>query len=184
MTLIDDPGTAVDERTGERSAERADQTPWGLESPMRVRKRNGGLEPIDLNKIVRAVGRAARGLDGVDSMRVAALIVTVGSVMPRCFASASRAVLQAFNACSPVHRNGGTSSMIARSALAACVAAASVLAKTTRDHLMTALHEKHPEYGFDVHKGYCTPTHSAALAEHGPSEDHRFSFVNVAAAAW
>ena len=38
---------------------------------MRVRKRNGGLEPIDLNKIVRAVGRAARGLDGVDPMRVA-----------------------------------------------------------------------------------------------------------------
>jgi ribonuclease HII len=66
---------------------------------------------------------------------------------------------------------------------AACVAAASVLAKTTRDHLMTALHEKHPEYGFDVHKGYCTPTHSAALHEHGPSDDHRFSFVNVAAAA-
>ena len=66
---------------------------------------------------------------------------------------------------------------------AACVAAASVLAKTTRDRLMTALHEKHPEYGFDVHKGYCTPTHSAALAEHGPSADHRFSFVNVAAAA-
>jgi ribonuclease HII len=66
---------------------------------------------------------------------------------------------------------------------AACVAAASVLAKTTRDRLMTALHEKHPEYGFDVHKGYCTPTHSAALAAHGPSDDHRFSFVNVAAAA-
>jgi len=66
---------------------------------------------------------------------------------------------------------------------AACVAAASVLAKVTRDQLMAALHEKHPQYGFDVHKGYCTPTHSAALAEHGPSADHRFSFVNVAAAA-
>ncbi|MEO5724716.1 MAG: ribonucleoside-diphosphate reductase subunit alpha [Ilumatobacteraceae bacterium] len=38
---------------------------------MRVRKRNGGLEPVDLNKIVRAVSRAARGLDGVDPMRVA-----------------------------------------------------------------------------------------------------------------
>ncbi|GAA4809906.1 hypothetical protein GCM10023200_54610 [Actinomycetospora chlora] len=66
---------------------------------------------------------------------------------------------------------------------AACVAAASVLAKVTRDRLMTELHEKHPQYGFDVHKGYCTPTHGAALAEHGPCADHRFSFVNVAAAA-
>jgi ribonuclease HII len=66
---------------------------------------------------------------------------------------------------------------------AACVAAASVIAKVTRDHLMGELHEKHPEYGFDLHKGYCTPTHGAALATHGPCPDHRFSFVNVAAAA-
>ena len=66
---------------------------------------------------------------------------------------------------------------------AACVAAASVLAKVTRDRLMADLHERRPEYRFDLHKGYCTPTHSAALAEHGPSDDHRFSFVNVAAAA-
>src|SRR3954469_9655575 len=67
MTLIEDPGTAV----ADHHDPRVDQTPWGVESPMRVRKRNGGLEPIDLNKIVRAVGRAARGLDGVDPMRVA-----------------------------------------------------------------------------------------------------------------
>ncbi|MEJ2860567.1 ribonuclease HII [Actinomycetospora flava] len=66
---------------------------------------------------------------------------------------------------------------------AACVAAASVLAKVTRDRLMTELHDRHPEYRFDLHKGYCTPTHNAALTEHGPSPDHRFSFVNVAAAA-
>ena len=66
---------------------------------------------------------------------------------------------------------------------AACVAAASILAKTTRDRLMTELHERRPEYRFDLHKGYCTPTHSAALAEHGPSPDHRYSFVNVAGAA-
>ncbi|WP_433799367.1 ribonuclease HII [Actinomycetospora sp. CA-084318] len=66
---------------------------------------------------------------------------------------------------------------------AACVAAASILAKTTRDALMAELHERRPEYGFDVHKGYCTPTHTAALAAHGPSPDHRYSFVNVAGAA-
>lgn len=66
---------------------------------------------------------------------------------------------------------------------AACVAAASILAKTTRDRLMTELHDRRPDYGFDLHKGYCTPTHAAALAEHGPSPDHRFSFVNVASAA-
>lgn len=65
----------------------------------------------------------------------------------------------------------------------ACIAAASVLAKVTRDRIMAGLHEVHPRYGFDVHKGYSTAEHSAALAEHGPSEVHRWSFANVAGAA-
>ncbi len=66
--------------------------------------------------------------------------------------------------------------------VAACVAAASVLAKVTRDRIMTALDGELPCYGFAEHKGYCTPVHDAALAEHGPSRVHRFSFVNVRAA--
>ncbi len=64
----------------------------------------------------------------------------------------------------------------------ACVAAASVLAKVTRDRMMTTLHEELPVYGFDEHKGYCTGAHSAALVTHGPSAAHRWSFVNVASA--
>lgn len=64
----------------------------------------------------------------------------------------------------------------------ACVAAASVLAKVTRDRIMAELHEDLPMYGFDEHKGYCTGVHGAALAEYGPSDAHRWSFVNVAAA--
>ena len=47
--------------------------------------------------------------------------------------------------------------------VAACVAAASVVAKVTRDRIMTELHEVHPSYGFDEHKGYCTPEHQEAL---------------------
>lgn len=84
----------------------------------------------------------------------------------------------------PVSGFGAPSLAVPKGDLAAaCVAAASILAKTTRDTLMAELHERRPEYGFDVHKGYCTPTHTAALAEHGPSPDHRYSFVNVAGAA-
>ncbi|GAA4847253.1 ribonuclease HII [Pseudonocardia benzenivorans] len=67
--------------------------------------------------------------------------------------------------------------------VAACVAAASVLAKVTRDRIMVELDERLPQYGFAVHKGYCTPVHDAALAAHGPSAEHRYSFVNVAGAA-
>lgn len=66
--------------------------------------------------------------------------------------------------------------------VAACVAAASVLAKVTRDRIMVGLDAELPEYGFATHKGYCTPVHDAALAAHGPSRVHRRSFVNVRAA--
>ncbi|QWC85409.1 ribonuclease HII [Nocardioidaceae bacterium] len=63
--------------------------------------------------------------------------------------------------------------------VAACVAAASVLAKVTRDRLMHDLHGEHPAYAFDVHKGYITDLHTARLLEHGPSAVHRRRFVNV-----
>jgi ribonuclease HII len=63
--------------------------------------------------------------------------------------------------------------------VAACVAAASVLAKVTRDRMMLELHERFPEYDFAGHKGYITDVHSAALERHGPCPEHRMRFVNV-----
>jgi ribonuclease HII len=63
--------------------------------------------------------------------------------------------------------------------VAVCVAAASIVAKVTRDKIMSRLHAEYPEYGFSRHKGYSTPSHMAALDVHGPSLVHRRSFVNV-----
>jgi ribonuclease HII len=63
--------------------------------------------------------------------------------------------------------------------VAACIAAASVIAKVTRDRMMVELHEQFPVYEFATHKGYSTPEHHAALAAHGPCRHHRFSYVNV-----
>jgi ribonuclease HII len=63
--------------------------------------------------------------------------------------------------------------------VAACVAAASIIAKVTRDRIMSELHLDHPQYGFARHKGYSTSSHMKALAEHGPCPEHRRSFVNV-----
>jgi ribonuclease HII len=65
--------------------------------------------------------------------------------------------------------------------VAACVAAASVVAKVTRDRLMCELDTRFPAYGFADHKGYSTAAHMKALAEHGPCAQHRRSFVNVRA---
>jgi ribonuclease HII len=65
----------------------------------------------------------------------------------------------------------------------ASVAAASVLAKVSRDRMMRDLHERYPQYGFDRHKGYVTDEHVRALEQHGPCPVHRYSFVNVVAVA-
>jgi ribonuclease HII len=64
-------------------------------------------------------------------------------------------------------------------ALVASISAASILAKVHRDRLCQALHAELPHYGFDVHKGYPTPAHLAALREHGASAAHRRSFRPV-----
>jgi ribonuclease HII len=64
-------------------------------------------------------------------------------------------------------------------ALEPAISAASILAKVARDRLMCRLHEEHPLYGFDAHKGYPTPAHLAALARHGPCVHHRRSFAPV-----
>lgn len=63
--------------------------------------------------------------------------------------------------------------------VAACVAAASVIAKVTRDRIMTELAGVYPDYAFEIHKGYCTPLHQSHLDEHGPCPEHRMRFDNV-----
>jgi ribonuclease HII len=64
-------------------------------------------------------------------------------------------------------------------ATVACIAAASILAKVTRDAIMTQMHDEWPMYEFAQHKGYITPTHSAALETFGPCPQHRRRYVNV-----
>jgi ribonuclease HII len=61
--------------------------------------------------------------------------------------------------------------------LSASIAAASVLAKVTRDDLMLEMAETYPEYGFEIHKGYGTKAHYEALRKHGASPIHRQSFL-------
>jgi ribonuclease HII len=61
----------------------------------------------------------------------------------------------------------------------ACIAAASVVAKVTRDRMMLELDREYPQYGFARHKGYGTRLHQETLREHGPSPAHRQSFAPV-----
>lgn len=67
-------------------------------------------------------------------------------------------------------------------AAARCIAAASVLAKVSRDRIMAQLDEEFPGYGLASHKGYGTQAHAAAIAQLGATEQHRMSYANVARA--
>jgi len=76
----------------------------------------------------------------------------------------------------PVHQR----SLVKGDSLSFSIAAASVIAKVTRDRLMHKLAKKYPHYGFERHKGYGTPVHLEALRKHGPCPIHRRSFSPVA----
>ena len=65
-------------------------------------------------------------------------------------------------------------------ALVPAISAASILAKVHRDRLCALMHARHPQYGFDQHKGYGTAQHLAALQAHGPVDCHRLTFAPVA----
>src|SRR5437899_9672782 len=71
--------------------------------------------------------------------------------------------------------------VVSGDAIIASIAAASIVAKVTRDRLMARLALAHPGYGFERHKGYSVPEHCDALARLGPTIHHRRSFAPVAA---
>ncbi len=71
-------------------------------------------------------------------------------------------------------------SIIYGDSLSLSIAAASVIAKVYRDRRMCEYHEQYPQYGLASHKGYSTPEHKRALARHGPTPLHRFTFRPVA----
>ena len=73
--------------------------------------------------------------------------------------------------------DGETRAVIGGDGIYSCIAAASVLAKVSRDRYMYALAEKYPQYAFDRHKGYGTKLHYERLAQYGPCPAHRLTFL-------
>jgi ribonuclease HII len=103
---------------------------------------------------LRALARALESLEPPDD----AVLVSDGFRLP--LAREHRALIDADEKC-------------------AAVAAASILAKVTRDAIMRRMHKRFPAFGFDRNKGYGSAEHLAALAEHGPTPIHRLSFQGV-----
>jgi ribonuclease HII len=77
----------------------------------------------------------------------------------------------------PEPLKGSAEAIVKGDAKSVCIAAASVLAKVTRDRMMIEIDKKHPEYGFAEHKGYGTKAHMDAIHKHGPCPYHRMTFA-------
>jgi ribonuclease HII len=118
----------------------------------------GHQEIDELNILWATMAGMERAIAGLDA--VPDSIYVDGNRLPPGLAATARAVI------------GGDG-------IIACIAAASILAKTHRDATMRNLALQYPEYGFDSHFGYPTPGHLEALRRHGPCPIHRRSFAPV-----
>jgi ribonuclease HII len=155
--------------------------------------RRGRIEGLDDSKLLTAVTRerlfeivtrraVAYSVVIIDPAEIDAYGLHVANLagMRRALGTLAPAADYALTDGFPVSGLGVPSTAVWKGdATIACIAAASILAKVTRDALMTELHDEFPQYGFAGHKGYITPSHSAALAAHGPCPHHRRRYVNV-----
>lgn len=140
-----------------------------------ARRREVLAERIRENAVAWAIGRAEAGeIDRINILEATLLamrraVLALDPAPERVSVDGNRAPSVPFPVVTVI---GGDRSVIE-------IAAASILAKTTRDAEMRALDLAYPEWGFAVHKGYPTPAHLAALMLYGPSPVHRRSFGPV-----
>jgi ribonuclease HII len=80
----------------------------------------------------------------------------------------------------PLGFEGSCEAVVKGDSTSAAIAAASIIAKVSRDRYMWALAEQHPEYSFEQHVGYATPVHRDAIVKFGPTAFHRRSFSSSA----
>ncbi len=139
------------------------------------KKRNEFFEQIQGKALAYSVGiTEAEEIDRINILQ-AALLAMEKAVL----------ILHKRPDCILIDGNSKTSLPIEQKAIVkgdsrcACIAAASIVAKVTRDRIMTEIERKYPGYGFSRHKGYPTKEHFAALKNLGPCPIHRKSFKGV-----
>ncbi|CAB4878950.1 unannotated protein [freshwater metagenome] len=135
------------------------------------------LYPVVLANVARAavISRSPRSIDerglhrmNLDALREALLCVARPGCL--CLVDGFEVAEMPFEQQAVVHGD----------ATSAAIAAASILAKVTRDRFMRRAAERHPGWGFEEHFGYSTPSHRAAILERGVSPLHRMSFQSTA----
>lgn len=115
----------------------------------------------------------------VDSMNVLQASLWAMNKAVRALPQRPDHVLVDGNMVPPKLPPGGAEALVGGDNRSVSIAAASIIAKVTRDRLMRRVANDFPDYGFERHKGYSTPDHFSALSEHGPCIHHRRSFMPI-----
>jgi ribonuclease HII len=139
-------------------------------------KQREALEP----KIKRRAAAWGVGFASVEEIAAVNILHATGLAMRRAIeAMAVAPVFALVDGNYPFRLPCPVKTVVRGDAISASIAAASILAKTARDRLMTLLDQTYPGYGFAAHKGYRAPVHGRALLERGPCEIHRMSWAPV-----
>ena len=130
---------------------------------------------------IRKSARIGVGIAGVDRIDRDNILQATMWAMGEAMAQLGEVSLALIDGNRAPHLPCQVQTIVGGDAKSLSIAAASIVAKVTRDRLMMALDRDFPHYGFARHKGYGTPEHAATLARHGPCLHHRRSFAPIAA---
>jgi ribonuclease HII len=132
----------------------------------------------EITRIAGAVAVVSRSAGYIDQMGLHRTnLHCLGTALTRVATPGCAALSDGYM---PLGIEGPCEAIVKGDSTSAAIAAASIVAKVSRDRFMRALAERFPQYGFDQHVGYATATHRAAIIEHGPSPVHRRSFASTA----
>jgi ribonuclease HII len=158
----------------------------GLELTLRGVRDSKQLSPAQRERLRRVIGDAAMSI-GLGVVSAAGIdIIGIAAAGRLAFEHAARAlgVLPDYLLTDAFPIPALTmpqQAIVHGDSLCKSIAAASIVAKVERDHMLEELSGRFPEYGFGQHKGYGTAFHARALAEHGPTTEHRYSYAPIRA---
>jgi ribonuclease HII len=149
---------------------------------MSARKRESAVEQIENWALGSAVGHAsalevdALGLTGALRLAASRATIEVGLSLSVVLLDGNVDWFSPLGSCSDLQGTPQVYTKVKADLSCTAVAAASIIAKVTRDRIMASYAEKHPNYGWEVNKGYTTPAHISAIREYGLTSEHRRSW--------
>lgn len=146
---------------------------WGINDSKQLTPARREVLAARIAEVAVAIGIAHIEASSIDAVGMAtALRMAMAQAVEQCGVDPDAVIIDG----NPVHIHPKERTVVKGDARVACIAAASIVAKVTRDELMVALDDEYPGYHLAACKGYASPEHIAAIRAHGLTDIHRASF--------